>query len=561
MSVNQLFAQQHLIDSLKIEIDLHANSKEKVSTIIALADIYDMSDAEEGFRYTNEALELAKKIDYNEGIVQAYILLAKYYWKKSEYQPAFNYVTKAKEFSENNGFKSSYAEAILIIGNMYTEVGDYDENAQLLFQALEIFEVVNDKRGEAHALISIAASYFEQGNQEKALEYALKSLNISKVIKDLSGISRTYNNIGAIYGSLNDLEKEEFYYQESVRIAKELKWDIGLAITYLNLGDVNYKMSKIEESFRYFDRAYGFLKTSNNTNLLGQYHILRSRNFQFNNDLNQSIDEAKKALVIGEESDNKKVMLGALAMLHQLYKTKDDISEAYKYAIREHQTKDSIGLEFKSTELSLLDVKYQYEKTLQDINTKQKLREYNLFAIIGSVIAVLIFVILVLFFRQKIRAKNSALIKKQLELDIDRKNRELTSSTMSLLKTNEKISEIRTSLLEISEQATKPEIKSTLKKVATKINRSTKANAWDEFELRFKQIHRSFYNNLLEKYPKLTPNELRLCALLKLNLTTKEIAELTGQRVPSLETARSRLRKKLNLTNKATSLVVFLSKF
>ena len=70
-------------------------------------------------------------------------------------------------------------------------------------------------------------------------------------------------------------------------------------------------------------------------------------------------------------------------------------------------------------------------------------------------------------------------------------------------------------------------------------------DSWKEFELRFQEVHEAFYNHLNQLHPDLTPNELRLCAFLKLNLSIKEVSSITFQSVESIKTARYRLRKKM----------------
>ena len=82
-----------------------------------------------------------------------------------------------------------------------------------------------------------------------------------------------------------------------------------------------------------------------------------------------------------------------------------------------------------------------------------------------------------------------------------------------------------------------------------------------DFDLHFVQIHPDFYKKLLAEYPKLTQNELRLCAFIKSNLSVKEIASINGISAESVKTARKRLRKALNLTGEEVSLLEFLSKF
>lgn len=556
-----LFAQHNSVDSLNKELSIMKDSHEKMQTLVKLAKAYRASDIEQSFHYASKAVDLAKAMDNKEIIIQSYLIIAEIHWKQTAYKSAFDFATKAKDLAISENLDVFLAEAILIIGNIYTEIGDYEKNSELFFQALEIFEKTGNKKGIAHAYISIAAFYFEKDNHEKALEYATKSLSLSKELNDLNGIARALNNIGTIYGYIEDYEKEELYYRESIEIAKKLEWDLELAIIYLNLGEVYFKMSRIEASFDYYDKAYEILNRIQNIKFIAQLHLLRSLNYKSIKAYEKSRAAAIKALNIGQKNNMKKIIYEAAATLHQLHREQNNTREAYRYALLQFEMKDSLNLESGITKLMLQDIKYNYEKELQELKTKQQLKEYNYLVITIAITALLIITIILLIFRQKIKTKNNILAKKELELDIDRKNRELTSATMSLLDTNKKLTEIGDSLIRIKEQTEKQEVKSALQGISNKIEQSTKSNTWKEFEFRFKQVHNSFYDNLLERYPNLTPNDLRLCSLLKLNLTTKEISELTGQRGPSIEIARSRLRKKLGITNRNTSLIIFLSQF
>ena len=91
-----------------------------------------------------------------------------------------------------------------------------------------------------------------------------------------------------------------------------------------------------------------------------------------------------------------------------------------------------------------------------------------------------------------------------------------------------------------------------------KLSLSVNENAWNEFELRFERVHTGFFKTLNEKFPNLSPNEKRLCAYLKLNMSSKEIANLTHTTVGSVEQARFRLRKKLGLHSSDTDLSAFI---
>ena len=135
----------------------------------------------------------------------------------------------------------------------------------------------------------------------------------------------------------------------------------------------------------------------------------------------------------------------------------------------------------------------------------------------------------------------------------------IENETGELMKKNEMLTDITTRLIDIEAKADREETKSSIRKVAIDIENSTQEKIWEEFELRFKQVHSAFYNKLNLRFPDLSPNEQRLCAFLKLNLTTKEISSITGQNARAIEMARFRLRKKLGISTQEINLVTFIS--
>jgi DNA-binding CsgD family transcriptional regulator len=83
---------------------------------------------------------------------------------------------------------------------------------------------------------------------------------------------------------------------------------------------------------------------------------------------------------------------------------------------------------------------------------------------------------------------------------------------------------------------------------------------WEDFNVRFREVHSEFYNRLSNDFPGLTPNEIRLCAFIKLNLTTKEIAQISHKTEHSIKIARYRLRQKLGLV-RDENLTVFINRY
>lgn len=141
----------------------------------------------------------------------------------------------------------------------------------------------------------------------------------------------------------------------------------------------------------------------------------------------------------------------------------------------------------------------------------------------------------------------------KLNEEIILKNQELTLNELRNTKSKELIAEIATKIKDTSREERSPE----LNKLISELKASYKDKSWAEVEHRFKQVHGKFYEVLTEKYPDLSLNERKLSAFLKLQMTTKEISALTGQSPRSIELARTRLRKKLGLTNSDQNLYDF----
>lgn len=148
--------------------------------------------------------------------------------------------------------------------------------------------------------------------------------------------------------------------------------------------------------------------------------------------------------------------------------------------------------------------------------------------------------------QQHVNFKNDTLL-----LDIENKNRELAISTMSLIKKNEFLSNIKEKLKKIDSDK---DLNTVIKIIDKNINNT---NDWELFEEAFNNADKDFLKKIKSKHTSLTSNDLRLCAYLRLNLSSKEIAPLLNISVRSVEVKRYRLRKKMNLEHE-TSLTGYI---
>lgn len=145
--------------------------------------------------------------------------------------------------------------------------------------------------------------------------------------------------------------------------------------------------------------------------------------------------------------------------------------------------------------------------------------------------------------RQRMQANNE-----RLKMEIDNKSRKLADSTMNLVRKNEILTKLKKELLhyKLHEENKNPAffINKLIKLVD---NHLSSEEDWMQFEESFNQLHDNFFKRLKQRYPDLTPGDLKLAAYLKMNLSSKEIAALLNISLRGVENKRYRLRRKMEL--------------
>ncbi len=171
-----------------------------------------------------------------------------------------------------------------------------------------------------------------------------------------------------------------------------------------------------------------------------------------------------------------------------------------------------------------------------------------------------------------IRNKHKSIVRKHIQLqhtlkeekckvetDLNEKNRELALHSLQMIQQQETNKAIIQKLYARSTSYS-TDVRRELSSIIHDLERENTSKAiWDEFEHRFIAVNPEFYQKLLLSFPDLTQNEKRLCAFLKLNMNTKEISTITGQTPHSINVARTRLRKKLGLSNSEVCTCDFLA--
>ncbi|MHC0442427.1 triple tyrosine motif-containing protein [Flavobacterium sp. 3-210] len=154
--------------------------------------------------------------------------------------------------------------------------------------------------------------------------------------------------------------------------------------------------------------------------------------------------------------------------------------------------------------------------------------------------------------RLNLEQENMAIVRENLETTINLKNAKVASNTVNLIHLNEILLSIK-ELIGQMDKNNDPNVNfSLLTKINKLIDHELQGDKhWNEFEEIFNQLHDNFMQRMKTTYPELTPRDMRLCAYLRMNFNTKEIAPLLGISVRGVEDTRYRIRKKLQLPSDA----------
>lgn len=426
----------------------------------------------------------------------------------------------------------------------------------------------NERFGDENLQIkldnNLAALYSLMGKRDESTTIYKKMLQEPKLFT--RGYFYCNYNIANNFTNQNEADSA-LYYLEKLQNDMETKQERLLVMK--KTGDVYYLKGNNEAAIDYYenviheigDDTLAFI--SNYASVTQSYaellhHVGREK---------EALAITENALKINEVSENisRKANLLHLKsdILSALGRNQDALASlqemlVYQDSANRVQNLHEVNQLMVKQEILSMEKEYKHREFVEQLkHSREKMGMFTIIIVLLGIVAIA----LLLWNRKRILLKNKQIQEESLKFELETRNRELASNVVSLMKKNEVFSEIIGKLDQIKENAVKDETKEALTKVKKEIEKNIDGSFWDEFELRFKNVHSDFYDKLMAQYPNLTSNELRLCAFLKMNLSTKDIASITGQNPRSIDKARERLRTKLGISNdKSVSLASFIQK-
>ena len=479
---------------------------------------------------------------------------------------ALYYMAEAGKSAEKSNAAKTIADFNIAEAEIYSEKGAWDITLQNLVRAYNYYK--NQPLKDRYRLENdLAIAYAETDNHEKALEFFHKIYGYEHTKKNPLSLASISNNMGLVWMH-KDLDSSMSYFNKALELTKDIKNPGFKVFLYTNLGKSSILKENDTAAKYYFHKAMDQKDASIPDEDLAWVYGEFSELFLKNEKLDSSIYYSKKAVdILDSLAPYGLEQLQAVKVLYKSYIKNKDFEDATRNFEKFLAISDSLNLEDRRVNVQkiLLGEEYRNKEKIRQLEERES--RTNFFMLILGLLAVLLILASFLYhYRNKLKRtqlEKQLVTAKQKELnnDLELKNKELIGKAMVEVHRTEIIEDILKDLKSIKLKTDKKETQNTIDYIANRLKRDTPTDVWKEFEVRFEQVHESFYTNLEQAHPELSAKDKRLCALLKLNLTSKEIAQITGQPTKSVENARTRLRKKLEITNSQTELNSYLSNF
>ncbi len=591
-----LQAQTPQIDSLT---NLFKTTKEDTNLVNIknkIAYHFFYIDPKNTKKYADEAYILAEKLSFQKGMTEAEC------WRGVALELTGNLkeaLIKYKEvilMAQKYNFPLFEMRGYTFAGLCYTGMGDYENAVENHLKSLFIAETIKNDAGLGNAYNNLSGVYFADEKLEKCLEYALKAEKLYKKINNKANWVNTLNNLGMLYLHIKDTTNAIKYFEETRINAEKIGNQRIFAQSSMQLGKIWLEKKDFEKATLFLKNAEKIqIEINDNYNLTSVSLLLAELNFR-----QKDFITAQKYLNLADSLIQKTQAFELLKDFYYtqalFYEGKKDYEKALFLTKKYYFFKDSIQSKERTEKIVKLEAKYNDEKKDAQIKIQQseiKQKTYTNYALM--VLSVLIFIILFLIYRNNLQNKkifiNERNLKqeennrlqvenelkqeenkllaiendlKQLEaqklqeglqmqqqlnqiqqekhqLDLDYKNQELASATLHIIQKNEVLGELKTTL-----EKEKPNLETS--KIIKQIDSSIKIDDdWDKFKMHFELVHTGFFERLINNYPKLSNNDLRMCAYMRMNLNNKDIAQILHISPDSFDKNRQRLRKKLEL--------------
>ena len=515
--------------------------------------------------YIPELTKCLKEQNDQKAEANIYNTLGSFFISRGNSDSAYKYINTSKNIYEELNDSLGLAEVYLLTGVLYQRESKTAEPLELYIKAAGIFE----KEGAKEKLVSVyntmGAINLSQKFYNEAIEYFSKALKVAADINNTGQLITINQNLAAAYKNIDSLDRSEEIYLETLKIVEENNFSIYTSGIYLSLGGIAKLKGNYDKALEYYSTSVSSYDKSSNEFclMMGLINIGRIK-YKYEHNLSGAEDYLLRGYKIAEKLNYREEIRTIYYDLYEINKQKKMTDKALRYLEMYQAIDDSLRKKAKDERFLEISKKYETEKQENEIlqleNEGEKQKIFITTLIVLALFLSTIVLLLLLRRRHVLAKKEAAELKsKNLKLTLESRNKELAQSALNIAHLKENSSKIASEINKLMHDSDK-DLNESLRKLAKKLVRdSVNPQAWSEFDQKFNEANAEFYSKIITLYPELSPTELRLVSFLRLQLSTKDIAEILQRSIRTVENTRRSIRKKMQL-EQSENLTTFILK-
>ena len=535
----------------------------------ALADsLFNMAnqlvgtDAELAGLYLDQALACAG--DGNTALASYHMIFGRICYYNDQYDLSLAFLDTALVYMEGSGDVDRLADCNFYKASSLMLMGNYPAALGHNLEAIELYRESGNAAFLSRSYNFQASIYLEQDDLEQAMSYVELAGEASAALPvslQHAGVLSTRGKVLKAAGKLSEAGK---YFQESYVIRLKCANIRHIASSLIELADLACKQLSFDSARNYLEEAENiYLELDEKVGIFNVYFFLAKAD-QAEGSMDQALVQALKARDMAAQLAYPALNESISLILSEIYHSLGN----YRVALEYHEKFMVYHRELMSLNKQKLVTSIEYANALENqerdnelLSQRNRVRKQQValqLLIIAILVVCLLGLLVVMHLYRKNNRSRQTLLEKEnllLENDLRVRNKELTGKTMELLHNTEAMQSLAGRIEKLKDAGPRREIESILQELKVK----NREHAWDEFHTAFNHVHRDFYDKLFKRCPDLSATEIKIAALLRLNLSSKEIAAISYKSESAVKTTRHRLRQKLNL-EQGEKLIPFLMK-
>jgi DNA-binding CsgD family transcriptional regulator len=364
------------------------------------------------------------------------------------------------------------------------------------------------------------------------------------------------------------------YFQKNLELAEELNYLEEIYLARSNISSALISMKQYEDARKFCERNIEIAKEANNQDFLAYNYMLTGVSYKNEKNYPKAIEYAMQGLEICEANDLMDKKQYTYQLLKEIYNERGNYTEAFQFFAKEKQIEAALEREKTANKLAAVNAQFELEKREQELVAFKEIKYYE--NLVKNGLLIFLGIVALFLYQLSVRRRLKVQLQKEeleklkveqmleteererLKERLEYKERELASNTMFMLQKNKMLTDLKEKIGTI-----KVSNDEQLRKQVNNIDRNIEMNMnfdddWQKFKLHFAEVHPNFFEKLYQESNALNNNDTRFCAYIRMGLTTKEIAQLMGISAGSVQKARYRLKKKLEL-DKEVNLIEYIS--